>query len=137
MKPNPIEILLIEDSPSDIELIKVSFQQGRVANNISVISDGEKAWHFFDRVEELPDLILLDINLPKINGLDILRKIRATERTRNIPVIVLTSSDADKDVIASYTEKANSFITKPVDLNKFMHAIRSIEEFWMTVVRLP
>ena len=134
-----INILLIEDNPGDIELVKEGFRLARVTNDIKVIMDGQKAWDFFDQVkrEDLPDIVLLDINLPKVDGIEILQKIRSTEISQNIPVIMLTSSEADEDITRSYTEKVNSYVTKPVDFAKFLTVIQSMENFWLSVVKLP
>ena len=137
MSISPIEILLIEDNPGDIELTRVGFDEARIANNLSVISDGQEAMEFFERGESLPDIILLDINLPKADGLEILELIRQKENSKNIPVIMLTSSESDTDIKRSYAKKANSFITKPVDFEKFHQVIKSLKTFWLTVVKLP
>lgn len=133
----PIEILLIEDNPGDIELVRAGFEEARVANHIQVISDGQQALDFFEQDNGLPDIILLDINLPKVDGLEILEKIRSTEHCKDIPVVMLTSSEDDADINKSYAEKANSYITKPVGFDEFLDVIKSIEDFWLTVVKLP
>lgn len=137
MSALPIEILLIEDNPGDIELTRVGFEDARVANNLSVIDDGQKALEFFERGEDFPDIVLLDLNLPKVDGLEILQKIRSCTMSKDIPVIMLTSSDAESDIKKCYAEKANSYITKPVDFDKFYQVIKSLELFWLTVVKLP
>ncbi|WP_211252314.1 response regulator [Marinobacterium jannaschii] len=137
MEVRPIEILLVEDNPGDIELVKAGFDEARVANNIVVIGDGQDALDFFDQAETLPDIVLLDINLPKVDGIEVLHKIKSQPRTRSVPVIILTSSEAEIDISRSYTENANSYITKPVDFEKFIEAIRSLEDFWLSVVKLP
>ncbi len=133
----PIEILLIEDNLGDIELTRVGFEEARVSNNLTVIKDGQEAIDFFEQGDNLPDIVLLDINLPKVDGFEILRKIRSLEYSKNIPVIMLTSSEADMDINKCYSERANSYITKPVDFDKFYQSIRLLEEFWLTVVKLP
>jgi len=133
----PIEILLIEDNPGDIELTRIGFEEARVANNLSVIKDGQQAIDFFEQGNDLPDIVLLDINLPKVNGFEILEKIRSLEYSENIPVIMLTSSGADEDINKSYSAKANSYIIKPVDFDKFYKVIKSLEQFWLTVVKFP
>ncbi|WP_428240602.1 response regulator [Gynuella sp.] len=135
----PINILLIEDNPGDIELVREGFRQAKVTNEIRVITDGQIAWDFFDQLQpdNLPDIVLLDINLPKVDGIEILQKIRASEISHNIPVIILTSSEADEDVTRSYDERVNSYVTKPVDFAKFLTVIQSVEDFWLSVVKLP
>ncbi|VAW81782.1 hypothetical protein MNBD_GAMMA13-835 [hydrothermal vent metagenome] len=133
----PIIILLIEDNPGDIELVRVGFHEARIANRLDVISDGQEAIEFFCNANTMPDLVLLDINLPKVKGIEILKQIRSMDVSKNIPVIMLTSSDAEADVIGSYAGHANSFITKPVDVDKFLDVVTSIEEFWLSVVKLP
>ncbi len=132
-----IDILLIEDNPGDIELIKAGFDEARMAISLNVISDGEEAINFFDGDEKLPDLVLLDINLPKVSGFEVLKAIRSNDASSNIPVVVLTSSESESDVTNSYKGHANSFITKPVDINKFLEVMKSIENFWLTIVKLP
>ena len=137
MEVDIVNILLVEDNPGDIELIKTGFEEARVVNQITVISDGQEALNFINKGEEIPDIILLDINLPKVNGFEILKKIRSTKASSNIPVVMLTSSDTTEDVEKSYSSRANSFITKPVDFEQFLKVIKSIECFWLTVVKLP
>jgi CheY-like chemotaxis protein len=133
----PIEILLIEDNPGDIELVREGFEEARVANNLRTISDGQEAIDFFMLGEELPDIVLLDINLPKASGFEILETIRSQPKSMEIPVIMLTSSEADADIVKSYQCTANSYVTKPVDFEKFINAIKSLETFWLSVVKLP
>lgn len=137
MSAVPIEILLVEDNPGDIELTRVGFEDARVANHLSVISDGQEALEFFEQGENLPDIVLLDINLPKVDGVEILKQIRSNTISKDIPVIMLTSSDAGSDIEKCYAEKANSYITKPVDFDKFYQVIKSLELFWLSVVKLP
>lgn len=133
----PINILLVEDNPGDVELVRAGFEEASLAIDITVISDGQAAVEFFDDAADMPDLVLLDINLPKVSGIDVLKKIRSTPRSQQIPVVILTSSDAELDIVRSYVEHANSFISKPVDFDKFMQVVKSIEDFWLTVVKLP
>lgn len=133
----PINILLVEDNPGDVELVRAGFEEASLAIDIQVISDGQAAVEFFDSDAAMPDLVLLDINLPKVSGIDVLKKIRNTARSQQIPVVILTSSDAELDIVRSYVEHANSFISKPVDFDKFMQVVKSIEDFWLTVVKLP
>lgn len=137
MQMEPINILLIEDNPGDIELVRTGFEDARVSNHLHVIEDGKAALDFINAGRDLPDLILLDINLPKVDGFEILAAVREHEASRNIPVIMLTSSEADEDVARSYRYCANSYVTKPVDFDKFIAAINSLEDFWLSVVRLP
>jgi len=137
-----IEILLVEDNTGDGELLLDFLEQSKVRNRIHWVKDGETAMAFMHREgkyagEPLPDLILLDLNLPKKDGREVLADVRADPVLANIPVVVLTSSSADADIAKSYSLKANCYIVKPVDLNQFVAVIRSIETFWLTVVRLP
>ena len=138
----PIEILLVEDSPSDIDLTREALEDTRVRNNLSVVTDGVEALAFLRREGKYadaphPDLILLDLNLPKKDGREVLAEIKADEHLRRIPVVVLTSSQAEKDIAASYDLNANCYVTKPVDLEKFIVVVKSIDVFWLTVVTLP
>lgn len=134
---NPIELLLIEDNPGDVELIKAGFEEVRMRVNISVIADGQKAVEFVQAGQNLPDLIVLDLNLPKVNGIDVLKEIRKHESSTGIPVVVFTSSEADSDIASSYREHANTYISKPVAFNQFVDAIKSIETFWIELAKLP
>ena len=138
----PIEILLVEDSPSDIDLTREALEDTRVANNLSVVNDGVEALAFLRREGQYaqaphPDLILLDLNLPKKDGREVLADIKADEDLKRIPVVVLTTSSAELDIVKSYDLHANCYITKPVDLDKFVEVVRTIDDFWLTVVRLP
>ncbi len=137
-----VEILLVEDNPVDVLVTKQALQEGRVCNNLSVVEDGEEAMDFLYHKGNYsdaprPDLILLDLNLPKKNGREILSEIKRDPDLLDIPVIVLTSSEAEKDILLSYSLHANCFITKPVDLAQFTDVVKSIEGFWFTVVKLP
>lgn len=138
----PIHILLVEDNPGDVRLAQEVFKEARVLNDLHVVFDGEEALAFL-RGEgrhagaPRPDLILLDLNLPKKDGLEVLAEIKADEGLRRIPVVMLTISKREEDVVRSYNLHANCFITKPVDLDQFLSVVRSIEDFWLTVVRLP
>jgi chemotaxis family two-component system response regulator Rcp1 len=138
---NYIEILLVEDNQGDVVLTKRALKSGKVLHNLHVANDGEAALAFLHDVEygqaPRPDLILLDLNLPKVNGREVLAKIKSNEALASIPVIVLTTSKADEDIMKTYELHANSFITKPVDWPQFVNVIRSIEEYWFTVVKLP
>lgn len=138
----PIEILLVEDNPGDSDLIIEFLDEARVTNHVSVVRDGEEAMDFLRRRGRFadaarPDLILLDLNLPRKDGREVLAEIRADPLLESIPVVVLTSSSAETDIAKSYSLKANCYIIKPVDLNQFVSVVRSIENFWLTVVRLP
>lgn len=133
----PIKILLVEDNPGDIELVRAGFEDALIANQLMVISDGQQALNFIQSKQPMPDIILLDINLPKVDGFEILQEIRQQPHSCNIPVIMLTSSEAERDISQSYQYKANSFVTKPVDFSKFIDAIKKLEQFWLTVVKLP
>jgi chemotaxis family two-component system response regulator Rcp1 len=137
-----IEILLVEDNPGDVRLTREALREGKVLNNLNVATDGQEAIEFLRREGEFqdvprPDLILLDLNLPKKDGREILAEIKADESLKRIPIVVLTTSQAEKDVIQSYNLGVNCYITKPVDLDQFIYVVKSIEEFWLTVVTLP
>jgi len=138
---NYIEILLVEDNQGDILLTKRALKSGKVLHNLHVASDGEAALAFLHDVEygqaPRPDLILLDLNLPKVSGREVLAKIKSDEAFSSIPVVVLTTSNADEDILRTYELHANSFITKPVDWPQFLNVIRCIENYWFTVVKLP
>lgn len=137
-----IEILLVEDNPGDARLTREVFDQGRITNQLYVVSDGVEAVRFLRREGPYrdaprPDLILLDLNLPRKDGREVLADIKADPALQSIPVVVLTTSASDQDVDDTYRLHANSFITKPVDLDDFIKVVRSIESFWLTIVRLP
>ena len=138
----PIEILLIEDSPGDVRLTQEALKDAKVRNNLFVVDDGEEALALLHRQgaydgSPRPDLILLDLNLPRKDGREVLTEIKDDPQLRRIPVVVLTSSRAEEDILKSYDMHANAYITKPVDLDQFLKVVRSIEEFWLTVVVLP
>ncbi len=138
----PIEILLVEDNPGDVRLTQEALKLGKVSNHLSVAEDGEQALAFLRREvpyaqAPTPDLILLDLNLPKKNGREVLEQIKADPRLKRIPVVILTVSEAEQDILKSYNLHANCYITKPVDLDRFLTVINSIEDFWLTVVMLP
>lgn len=132
-----VHILLVEDNEGDIILTQEALKEAKIRNKITVARDGEEALAMLQNSTTLPDLILLDINLPKIDGLEVLTTIKANDRFRMIPVIMLTTSAAERDIMTSYANHANCFITKPVDLARFMDVVRTIEDFWITIVRLP
>ena len=139
---DPVEILLVEDNPGDVRLTKEALREGKVYNNLHWAKDGVEALEFLRREGKhakapRPDIILLDLNLPKKDGREVLEIIKGDERLRNIPVVVLTTSKAEEDVVRSYALHANCYVTKPVDLEKFIVVVKSIDRFWLTVVTLP
>jgi chemotaxis family two-component system response regulator Rcp1 len=139
---HPIEILMAEDSPSDAELAIEALKDGRVANHIHIVEDGVQAMEFLKRTGDFsraprPDLILLDLNLPRKDGREVLTELKSDPDLRSIPVVVLTTSRADRDVLQAYRLSANCYIHKPVDFVQFLEVVRSIEQFWLTVVTLP
>ena len=136
------EILLIEDNPGDVELIQEALQAGKVLNNISIASDGEEAMAFLKHgtgyeSAPRPDLILLDLNLPKKNGFEVLKEVKEDRVLSHVPVVILTSSQAERDILKSYHLRANCFISKPVDVDEFLGMVRSTGEFWLSIVTLP
>ncbi|MDT3778832.1 response regulator [Nitrospira sp. MA-1] len=139
---NPIEILLIEDNPADIRLTQEAFQAARLHNTIHVAQDGVSAMSFIRQTAPFqdaprPDLILLDLNLPKKDGREILKEIKSDPHTRTIPVVVLTTSEDEGDVLRSYNLHANAYLVKPIDVLRFIKMIQSLESFWLSVVKLP
>ena len=131
-------ILLVEDSVADVELPFDALQSAKVANHVTVVRDGAQALEYLDAHRaDLPDLIILDLNLPKLSGHEVLASIRSEEATRRIPVAVLTTSSAEADVVRTYDLGANCFLTKPVDIDQFIHMVHSIDSFWLGLVRLP
>lgn len=138
----PVEILLVEDNPGDVRLTRETLKDSKLLNRMSVTVDGVEALAFLRREgryagEARPDLILLDLNLPKKDGREVLAEIKADESLRRIPVIVLTTSSAEQDILKMYDLHANCYIAKPVDLDQFSAVVRAIEAFWFTVVKLP
>jgi CheY-like chemotaxis protein len=137
-----IEILLVEDNPADVDLTQETLAYAKIRNRLHVVTDGEDALAFLRRQGRYreairPDLILLDLNLPRKDGREVLAELKADPELRSIPVVVLTSSDAEKDVVRSYDLGANCYVTKPVDLDQFASVVRAIEDFWFVVVKLP
>ncbi|WP_235549546.1 response regulator [Paenibacillus sp. Soil766] len=137
-----VEILLVEDNPGDIRLIVEVLKEGKIHNNLSVVEDGEEALAYLRREGSyrdaiVPDIILLDLNLPKINGTEVLAEIKKDPLLKYIPVIILTTSEAEQDILRAYDLHANCYITKPVNLEQFLTVVRSIENFWLTIVKLP
>jgi two-component system, chemotaxis family, response regulator Rcp1 len=138
----PIEILLVEDNPGDVRLTREALKEGKVANNLQVAQDGVEALAFLRREgpharAPRPDIILLDLNLPRMDGRQVLAEIKKDDDLRRIPVVVLTTSKAEEDIVRSYNLHANCYITKPVDLLQFISVVRTIENFWLTIVKLP
>ena len=138
----PVDILLVEDNPGDVRLTKEAFADGSIDNRLHVVTDGDEAMDFlYQRGEygdaSLPDLVLLDLNLPKKSGEEVLEEIQADEDLRCLPVVILTSSEAQEDVLRSYELQANAYLTKPVDPESFLDTVRTFEDFWLRVVRLP
>jgi CheY-like chemotaxis protein len=138
----PIEILLIEDNPGDVRLTQEALREGKVINNLNVVSDGVAALEFLRRKGPYtkatrPDVILLDLNLPRKDGREVLAEIKEDPDLKRIPVVVITSSSAEEDVLRSYNLHANCYISKPVDLEQFVTVVKSIEDFWMGIVKLP
>jgi len=134
----PIEILLVEDNPGDVKLTQEAFREARIANRLRVARDGVEALEVLrEEGRPHPDLVLLDLNLPRKDGREVLQEIKADPRLCRIPVVILTTSAGEEDILKSYDLHANCYITKPVDLDKFLHIVRTIEDFWLTVVTLP
>jgi chemotaxis family two-component system response regulator Rcp1 len=138
----PIEILLVEDNPADVVLTEAVLAEAKVANRLWVARDGKEAMEFLRREARQPksprpDLVLLDLNLPRKGGLEVLAEMKADRELRAIPVVVLTTSAAERDVLAAYDQHVNAYITKPVDLDQFVAVVRAVDDFWLAVVRLP
>lgn len=138
----PVEILLVEDNPGDVRLAREVFKEAKVANELHTVGDGVEALKFLRKEGSYggmprPDIILLDLNLPKKSGHEVLSEIKADEELKRIPVVILTVSKDEEDIVKSYNLHANCFITKPVDLNQFLGVVKSIEDFWLTIVKLP
>jgi len=138
----PIDILLVEDSPSDVRLTREALKEAKVLNTLHVVRDGMEALAFLHKHGQYsscprPDLILLDLNLPKKDGREVLAEIKQDDELKRIPVVVLTTSTAEEDIVRSYDLHANAYIAKPVDLKQFLEVVRVMEEFWLAVVLLP
>ena len=136
------QILLVEDSPADVELTRQALADAKVANHVHVVEDGEAAMNFLRREGEhenapVPDLILLDLNLPRKDGREVLAEIKADPRLKTIPVVVLTTSAADEDILTAYSHHVNSYIRKPVRLSEFVKVVDSIDDYWLAIVTLP
>jgi two-component system, chemotaxis family, response regulator Rcp1 len=138
----PIEVLLVEDNPGDVRLTREALKEGKVRNNLHVVADGVEAIAFLKKQGPFagavrPDVILLDLNLPRKDGREVLEEIKADASLRHIPVVILTSSQAEQDIVRAYDLHANCYVTKPVDFEQFITVVRSIEDFWFTIVKLP
>ncbi|HQW24020.1 MAG TPA: response regulator [Bacteroidia bacterium] len=137
-----VDILLVEDNPGDVRLTQEALNEGGISNTLHVASDGFEAMDFLNKKGKFkdastPDLVLLDLNLPKMNGFEVLEKIKSDEHLKLIPVIVLTTSQAEHDIITSYSMHVNCFVSKPVEYDSFMNVVKCIEDFWFTIVKLP
>lgn len=138
----PIEVLLVEDNPGDALLTRIALEDSKISVNLNVVEDGVEAMAFLRKQDKYadvphPDIVLLDLNLPKKDGREVLAEIKGDEHLRRIPVVVLTTSQAEEDIVKAYNLAANCYITKPVDFDQFVRIVRSIENFWFAVVKLP
>lgn len=137
-----IDVLLVEDDPGDVLMTREAFAENKVANRLAVVSDGVSALQFLRKEGEhadapTPDLVLLDLNLPRMDGREVLAAMKSDDELRRIPVVVLTTSEAEEDVLRSYSLHANAYVTKPVDFERFIDVVRQIDDFFVSVVRLP
>ena len=137
-----IQILLVEDSPADVRLTKEALKEEKMHINLNVVGDGAEAMQFLRKEGKFakavrPDLILLDLNLPKMDGREVLKELKSDDNLKTIPTVILTVSKAEEDVLKTYNLHANCYITKPLDLNQFSHVVKSIKDFWLTIVKLP
>jgi chemotaxis family two-component system response regulator Rcp1 len=142
MKITPINILLVEDNEGDILLTTEALEEGKISNSLKVIRDGATMLHYLKEIaenspSELPDLILLDINLPKKNGHEVLKEVKSNKSLKHIPVIMLTTSSSEVDILKSYQEHANCYLIKPMEVSDFLKVIEKIEDFWLSIVSLP
>ncbi|WP_199339558.1 response regulator [Nostoc sp. FACHB-892] len=138
----PIEVLLVEDNPGDAQLTRIALEDSKISINLNVVEDGVEAMAFLRKQEKYvkavhPDIVLLDLNLPRKDGREVLAEIKADENLRRIPVVVLTTSQAEEDILKAYNLCANCYITKPVDFDQFVKIVQSIENFWFAIVKLP
>lgn len=138
----PIEILLVEDNPGDVRLTQEAARETKVHNNLHVVTNGYDAMAFLRREGRFgevprPDLILLDLNMPGMDGREVLRQVKGDEKLRRIPVVIITSSQAEEDILRAYDLQAACYVTKPVDLDQFIKVVRNIKDFWLTIVKLP
>jgi CheY-like chemotaxis protein len=139
---SPIEVLLVEDDPGDVLMTREAFEHNKLRNNLHVVNDGEQAIAFLTRQGQFdgaprPDLILLDLNLPRKDGREVLAEIKTDDALRTIPVVILTTSEAEEDILRSYDLHANAYVTKPVDFERFIGVVRDIDDFFVSVVKLP
>ncbi|MCW2968528.1 MAG: response regulator receiver protein [Solirubrobacteraceae bacterium] len=139
---NPIDILLVEDDPGDVLMTREALDDSKLANTLNVVENGEDALRYLRQEAEFadakrPDLVLLDLNLPRVDGRQVLEQIKADDSLRRIPVVVLTTSQAEEDVLKSYDLHANAYVTKPVDFQQFVRCVQAIDEFFLSIVRLP
>ncbi|WP_250444975.1 response regulator [Actinotalea sp. C106] len=138
----PIDVLLVEDDPGDVLMTREAFEENKVVNRLAVVSDGASAMQYLRKEGEYadaptPDMVLLDLNLPRMDGREVLAAMKSDDELRRIPVVVLTTSEAEEDVLRSYSLHANAYVTKPVDFARFIEVVRQIDDFFLTVVRLP
>ena len=138
----PVEILLVEDNPADVRLMKEALKDAKMRNNLHVVEDGVDAMAYLRREGKYsnavsPDIVLLDLNLPKKSGIEVLQEIKGDENLKKTPVVILTTSKSEEDIVKSYNLHANCYITKPVDLDQFMKVVKTTEDFWLTIVKLP
>lgn len=137
-----VDILLVEDNPADVDLTREVLSESKLSNKLNVVYDGEDALRYLRKLPpyedvKLPDLILLDLNLPKLDGREVLAEIKKDDRYMGIPVVILTTSIDERDIAAAYSTHANCYINKPVDIDQFMRVVRAIEDFWFSIVKLP
>lgn len=138
----PADFLLVEDNPGDVRLTQEALKNHKVQNNLHVATDGEEAMAFLHRKGKYanaprPDIILLDLNLPKKDGREVLAEIKSDSNLKTIPVVIITSSEAEQDIVKSYNLNANCYVTKPVNLDQFIKVVQSVNDFWLTIVKLP
>lgn len=138
----PIEVLLVEDNPGDAELTRIALEDSKISVNLNVVEDGVEAMAFLRKQDKYsnvphPDIVLLDLNLPRKDGREVLAEIKTDDHLKRIPVVVLTTSQAEEDIIKAYNLSANCYITKPVDFDQFVRIVQSIENFWFAIVKLP
>ena len=141
-KMKPIDILIVEDNPGDARLIKEVINGNKIQCQLHLVKDGVEAMNFLNRKEEFtdsprPDLIFLDLNLPKKDGREVLAEIKTDDNLKQIPVVVMTTSQAEEDILKAYSLHANCYVTKPLDLDQFVNVVKSIEDFWFSLVKLP
>lgn len=138
----PAEVLLVEDSPGDVRLTREALREGKVRNNLNVVPDGVEAMAYLRREGQYanatrPDIVLLDLNMPRKDGREVLAEMKADDALKRIPVVILTTSEAEQDILRTYDLHANCYLTKPVDLDQFISIVKSVEDFWLTIVKLP